>query len=57
MEISKDISISFPSGWITYLSPANMKDTKEKCLHIKKEFEDKNEIKSGTVKVISKRAA
>jgi hypothetical protein len=47
----------FSSGWITYLSPSNMKDTKEKCLHIKKEFEDKHEIKSGTVKVISKRAA
>jgi hypothetical protein len=47
----------FSSGWITYLSPSNMKDTKEKCLHIKKEFEDKHEIKSGNVKVISKRAA
>ena len=47
----------FSSGWITYLSPSNMKDVKEKCMHIKKEFEDKHEIKSGTVKVISKRAA
>lgn len=47
----------FSSGWITYLSPSNLKDTKEKCMHIKKEFEEKNEIKSGTVKVISKRAA
>lgn len=47
----------FSSGWITYLSPSNMKDTKEKCMHIKKEFEDKHEIKAGTVKVISKRAA
>ena len=47
----------FSSGWITYLSPSNMKDTKEKCLHVKKEFEDKHDIKSGTVKVISKRAA
>jgi hypothetical protein len=47
----------FSSGWITYLSPSNMKDNKEKCMHIKKEFEDKHEIKSGTVKVISKRAA
>jgi hypothetical protein len=47
----------FSSGWITYLSPSNMKETREKCLHIKKEFEEKNEIKSGTVKVISKRAA
>lgn len=47
----------FSSGWITYLSPSNMKEAKEKCLHIKKEFEEKNEIKPGTVKVISKRAA
>jgi hypothetical protein len=47
----------FSSGWITYLSPSNMKETKEKCLHIKKEFEEKHDIKSGTVKVISKRAA
>lgn len=47
----------FSSGWISYLSPANMKDIKEKCLHIKKEFEDKNEIKNGTVKVVAKRMA
>jgi hypothetical protein len=47
----------FSSGWITYLSPSNMKDMKEKCMHIKKEFEDKHEIKAGTVRVISRRAA
>ena len=47
----------FSSGWITYLSPSNMKETKEKCLHIKREFEERNEIRPGTVKVISKRAA
>lgn len=45
----------FSSGWISYLSPANMKDVKEKCLIIKKDFEEKNEIKSGTVKVVSRR--
>ncbi|HMJ68216.1 MAG TPA: hypothetical protein VK508_04950 [Cyclobacteriaceae bacterium] len=45
----------FSSGWITYLSPSNMKDMKEKCLHIKRDFEDKHEIKSGTVKVVSTR--
>jgi hypothetical protein len=45
----------FSSGWISYLSPANMKDVKEKCLFLKKEFEEKNDIKSGTVKVVSKR--
>ncbi|MEQ8426143.1 MAG: hypothetical protein RIA63_15595 [Cyclobacteriaceae bacterium] len=47
----------FSSGWISYLAPANMKDIKEKCLLIKKEFEDKHEIKSGTVKVVAKRLA
>ncbi len=46
----------FSSGWITYLAPSNMKDMKEKCLSIKKEFEDRNEIRPGLVKVISKRA-
>jgi len=43
----------FSSGWIAYLAPANMKDVKDKCLVIKREFEDKNDIKSGTVKVVS----
>lgn len=47
----------FSSGWIAYLSPPNMKDVKEKCLHLKKEFEDKHEIKSGTVKVVAKKLA
>src|SRR6267154_420918 len=42
----------FSSGWIAYLAPANMKDVKDKCLVIKREFEDKNDIKSGTVKVV-----
>ncbi|HOO09600.1 MAG TPA: hypothetical protein PKW06_06650, partial [Cyclobacteriaceae bacterium] len=45
----------FSSGWISYLSPPNMKDVKEKCLQLKKEFEDKHGIKSGTVKVVAKR--
>lgn len=45
----------FTSGWISYLSPTNLKDTKEKCLQLKKEFEEKNNIRSGTVKVIGKR--
>lgn len=45
----------FSSGWISYLAPANMKDVKERCLILKKEFEDKHEIKSGTVRVVSKR--
>ncbi len=45
----------FSSGWISYLAPANMKEVKEKCLILKKEFEEKNDIKSGTVRVVSKR--
>lgn len=45
----------FTSGWISYLAPANMKDVKDKCLFLKKEFEDKHEIRNGTVKVVSKR--
>jgi hypothetical protein len=45
----------FSSGWVSYLSPANLKDAKQTCLNLKKEFEDKHNIKSGTVKVVSKR--
>ncbi|HEU5290910.1 MAG TPA: hypothetical protein VFU05_09730 [Cyclobacteriaceae bacterium] len=45
----------FSSGWIAYLAPANLKEAKEKCLALKKEFEEKNSIKNGVVKVISKR--
>jgi hypothetical protein len=45
----------FSSGWISYLAPANMKDVKETCLAIKKDFEEKNNIKSGTVKVTNRR--
>jgi hypothetical protein len=45
----------FSSGWISYLAPVNMKDVKETCLAIKKDFEEKNNIKSGTVKVTNRR--
>jgi len=45
----------FTSGWIAYLAPGNMKEVKEKCLVLKKEFEDRHNIKSGVVKVTSKR--
>jgi len=45
----------FTSGWIAYLAPGNMKDVKEKCLILKKEFEERNDIKSGVVKVTAKR--
>ncbi len=46
----------FSTGWLSYLSPDSMKATKERCLHIKKEFEEKNGIRPGVVKVVSKRA-
>ncbi|HTH58078.1 MAG TPA: hypothetical protein VL728_18650 [Cyclobacteriaceae bacterium] len=45
----------FSSGWIAYLAPASFKEAKEKCLAFKKEFEAKNNIKNGTVKVVSRR--
>jgi len=44
----------FSSGWIAYLSPSNLKSAKERCLQLKKEFEDKHGIRYGTVKVVSK---
>jgi hypothetical protein len=46
----------FSSGWISYLSPSNLKDVKDKCLILKKEFEEKHGIKNGVVRVVSKRA-
>jgi hypothetical protein len=46
----------FSTGWLSYLSPESMKAVKERCLHIKKDFEDKNGIRPGIVKVISRRA-
>lgn len=45
----------FTSGWISYLAPANMKAVKEKCLQEKRDFEERNGIKPGMVKVISKK--
>jgi hypothetical protein len=45
----------FTTGWISYLSPQNLKEVKTKCLNIKKEFEEKHAIKPGTVKVIKRR--
>lgn len=45
----------FTSGWVSYLSPANMKEVKERCLSIKKDFEDKNDIRKGVVRVINRR--
>ena len=45
----------FTTGWISYLSPQNLKEVKLKCLNIKRDFEEKHAIKSGTVKVIKRR--
>jgi DNA-binding FrmR family transcriptional regulator len=45
----------FSSGWIAYLSPNNMKAVKERCLGIKKDFEEKHGVKPGVVKVIARR--
>lgn len=45
----------FSSGWISFLAPDNMKAVKERCLAVKKSFEDKQGIRPGIVKVISKR--
>ena len=46
----------FTTGWISYLSPQNLKEVKVKCMNIKKGFEEKHAIKSGTVKVIRRRS-
>ena len=46
----------FTTGWISYLSPQNLKEVKVKCLNIKKDFEEKHAIKSGTVKVVKRRS-
>jgi hypothetical protein len=45
----------FTTGWISYLAPQNLKEVKTKCVNIRKEFEEKHNIKSGTVKVIKRR--
>lgn len=45
----------FTNGWVSYLAPDNMKAIKAGCLQAKKEYEEKNKIRPGIVKVISKR--
>jgi hypothetical protein len=45
----------FSNGWISYLSPENMKPIKNSCLQAKKDFEEKHKIRPGIIKVISKR--
>lgn len=46
----------FSSGWLSYLSPNNMKDMKETCMQVKKAIEENYDIRKGTVRVISRRA-
>lgn len=43
----------FSTGWISYLAPSSMKVMKENCMRVKKDFEEKNDVRKGTVKVIS----
>ncbi len=45
----------FSSGWISYLTPENLKSTKDKCLNLKEEFLEKYNIKPGIVKVVKAR--
>lgn len=42
----------FTSGWISFLSPENLKSVKSKCLNIRDEFLEKHKILPGIVKVI-----
>ncbi|MBN1950418.1 MAG: hypothetical protein JW801_04390 [Bacteroidales bacterium] len=42
----------FTTGWISYLAPESMKDTKNKCLAIKEDFISSNHILPGVVKVM-----
>jgi len=42
----------FTTGWVSYLAPNSMKDTKTKCLNIRDEFLEKNKILPGIVKVM-----
>jgi hypothetical protein len=44
----------FSAGWMMYLTPTNMRDLKEKCHALKKEFEERNNIRNGTVKVTNR---
>jgi hypothetical protein len=45
----------FTTGWLSYLSPQNLKEMKTKCTNLKKDFEDKHQIKAGVVKVVKRR--
>lgn len=42
----------FTTGWVSYLSPDNLKGVKSQCLNIRDEFVEKHKIVPGIVKVI-----
>jgi hypothetical protein len=42
----------FTTGWVSYLVPNTMKDTKTRCFAIRDEFLEKHKIQPGIVKVI-----
>jgi hypothetical protein len=42
----------FSNGWISYLTPDNLKDKKNICLSIKNDFIEKHHIQPGIVKVM-----
>jgi hypothetical protein len=42
----------FTTGWVSYLSPNPMKETKTRCLAIRDEFQEKHKILPGIVKVL-----
>ena len=42
----------FTTGWVSYLSPNPMKETKTRCLAIRDEFQEKHKIMPGIVKVL-----
>jgi hypothetical protein len=42
----------FTTGWISFLSPDSMKETRNKCLAIKEDFIKKHDIQPGVVKVM-----
>jgi hypothetical protein len=45
----------FTTGWVSYAAAGNLKEVKTKCLKVKKDFEDKHNIRPGIVKVVSRR--
>ena len=42
----------FTTGWVSYLAPEAMKETRMKCLALHDEFVDKHNIQPGIIKVI-----